>query len=50
MDHILSETICRFCFFDLFSNIHPKIKFTENKIWFDLCNFYSKAIFLDFFY
>ena len=26
MDHILSETIGLFCFYDLFSNINPKIK------------------------
>ena len=31
----------------LFSNIHPKIKFMANN-WSDLCNFYSKVIFLNF--
>ena len=41
--HILSETICRFCFCVLCSNIYPKIKFTANGS--DLCNFYSKGIF-----
>ena len=44
IDHILSETICLFCFCVLFSNIYPKIKFTA-KNWSDLCNFYSKMIF-----
>ena len=28
IDHILSETICLFCFCILFSNMYPKIKFT----------------------
>ena len=46
-DHILSETICLFCFCVLFSNMYPKIKFMT-KIWSDLCNFYSKVIFLEF--
>ena len=44
MDHILSETIFLFCFCVLFSNMHPKVKFTA-KNWSDVCNFYSKAIF-----
>ena len=46
-DHILSETICLFCFCVLFSNMYPKIKFMA-KNWSDLCNFYSKVIFLEF--
>ena len=29
IDHILSETICLFCFCVLFSNIYPYIKFTK---------------------
>ena len=44
IDHILSETICLFCFCALFSNIYPKIKFMA-KNWSDLCNFYSKVSF-----
>ena len=47
IDHILSETICLFCFCALFSNIYPKIKFMA-KNWSDLRNFYSKMIFLNF--
>ena len=47
MDHILSETICLFCFCILFSNMYPKIKFTS-KNWSDLCNSYIKVIFLNF--
>ena len=47
IDHIISETICLFCFCVLFSNIYPKIKFTA-KIWSDQCNFYSKVIFWNF--
>ena len=47
IDHIMSETICLFCFCVLFSNIYTKIKFTA-KSWFDLCNFYSKVIFMNF--
>ena len=43
-DHILSETICLFCFYVLFSNIYSKIKFTAQK-WSDLWIFYSKVIF-----
>ena len=43
-DHILSKTICLFCFCVFFSNSYPKIKFTA-KNWSDLCNFYSKVIF-----
>ena len=43
IDHILSETICLFCFCVLFSNMYRKIKFTT-KNWSDLCNFYSKVI------
>ena len=31
-DHILSETICLFCFCVLFSNMYPKIKFLWPKI------------------
>ena len=46
-DHILSETICLFCFCVLFSNIYTKIKATA-KSWSDLCNFYSKVIFCNF--
>ena len=46
-DHILSETICLFCFCILFSNMYPKIKFMA-KNWSDLCNFYSKVIFWNF--
>ena len=46
-DHILSETICLFCFCVLFSNMYPKIKFMA-KNWSDLCNFYSKVIFWNF--
>ena len=49
IDHILSETIFRFCFCVLFSNFYSKIKFTA-KNWSNLCNFYSKVIFLDFLY
>ena len=47
IDHILSETICPLCFCVLFSNIYTKIKVTA-KSWSDLCNFYSKVIFLEF--
>ena len=47
IDHILSETICLFWFCVLFSNMYPKIKFFA-KNWSDLCNFYSKRIFLNF--
>ena len=39
IDHILSETICLFCFRVLFSNIYTKIKL--------MANFYSKVIFLN---
>ena len=46
-DHILSETICLFCFCILFSNIYTKIKVAA-KSWSDLCNFYSKVIFWNF--
>ena len=46
-DHILSETICLFCFCVLFSNIYTKIKATA-KSWSDLCNLYSKVIFCNF--
>ena len=42
--HILSETICLFCFCVLFSKIYPKIKFTAKHLS-DLCTFYSKMIF-----
>ena len=45
--HILSETLCLLCFCVLFSNMYLKIKFIA-KIWSDLCNFYSKVIFLEF--
>ena len=31
-DHILSETICLFCFCVLFSNMYPKIKFIAKKL------------------
>ena len=44
IDHILSETICLFCFCILFSNMHPKIKFMA-KNWSDLCNSSSKVAF-----
>ena len=47
IDHILSKTICRFSFCVLFSNMYPKIKFIA-KHWSNLCNFYSKVIFLEF--
>ena len=47
IDHILSETICLFCFCILFSNIYPKIKIMA-KNWSDLCNFYSQVIFWNF--
>ena len=47
IDYIVSETICLFCFCVLFSNMYPKIKFIA-KTWSDLCNFYSKVIFLNF--
>ena len=48
IDHILSETICLFCFFCvLFSNIYPKIKITA-KIWTHLCNFYRKVNFWNY--
>ena len=47
IDHILSETICLFCFCVLFSNVYPKIKFTA-KNWSVLCSFDSKVIFLNF--
>ena len=47
IDHILWETICLFCFCVLFSNMYPKIKFIA-KNWSDLCNFYSRMIFLNF--
>ena len=47
IDHILSKTICLFCFCVLFSNIYTKIKFTA-KSGSDLCNFYSKVIFWNF--
>ena len=42
----MSETICLLCFCVLFSNIYTTIKVTA-KIWSDLCNFYSKVIFLN---
>ena len=47
IDHILSETICLFCFCVLFSNMYSRINFIA-KNWSDLCNFYSKVIFLNF--
>ena len=46
-DHILSETICLFCFCVLFSNIYPKIKFMA-KTWSDLGNFCIKWFFVIF--
>ena len=46
--HILSETICLFCFCALFSNICLKIKFTAPN-WSDLCNFWYDVFFLFFF-
>ena len=49
IDHILSETICHFCFCLLFSNMYPKIKLMA-KNWLDLCNFYSKVTFWIFVY
>ena len=45
---LISETICLFCFCVLFSNMNPKIKFTAKK-WSDLCNFYSKVNFRNFY-
>ena len=48
IDHILSETICLFCFCVLFSNIYPKIRLTT-KNWSGLCNFYITVIFWNFF-
>ena len=42
--HILSETICLFCFCVLFSNWYPKTKFTAIN-WPDRFNSYSKLIF-----
>ena len=48
IDHILSKTICFFCFCVLFSNIYPKIKFLA-KDWSGLCNFYNKVVFFLFF-
>ena len=47
IDYILSETICLFCFWVLFSNMYPKIKFIA-KNWSDLCNFCSNVIFWNF--
>ena len=44
---ITSKTISPFCFCVLFSNMYPKIKLMA-KNWSDLCNFYSKVIFLEF--
>ena len=44
-DHILSGTICLFCFCTLFSDIYRKINFMA-KNGYDLCNFFNK---LDFF-
>ena len=48
-DHIISETICVFCFCVLFSNIYPKIKFTAQN-WSYLYNFILKALFLFFYF
>ena len=48
-ENILSETICRFCFCAMFSNIYRKLNFMA-KIGSDLCNFYSKLEFLDLFF
>ena len=48
IDHILSETICLFCFCVLLSIFYSKIKFTA-KNWSDPCTFYSKVIFFLFF-
>ena len=39
-DHILTGTICLFCFCVLFSNVYPKIRFTAKNVS-DLCNFYT---------
>ena len=47
IDHILSETICLFCFCVLFSNIYSKIKFTVIN-WSDLCHSYGKVFFWNF--
>ena len=47
LDHILSETICLFCFCIFFSNIYHKIKCMA-KIWSDLCNFHSEVTFWNF--
>ena len=43
-DHVLSETICLFCFWVLFSNICLKIK-SVAKNWSNLRNFYNKVLF-----
>ena len=48
-DHILSETICLFCFCVLFSNMCAKIKFMA-KNWYDLCNFFSLLKWFFFFF
>ena len=46
IDHLIRNQLS--VLFDvLFSNMHPKIKFTA-KNWSDLCNFYSKVIFWNF--
>ena len=41
--HILSEAICLFCFYVLFSDIYPDIKFMV-KTWPGSCSFYRKVI------
>ena len=47
IDHVLSETICLFCFCALFSNIYPNIKI-KAKNWSGLYIFYGKMIFWNF--
>ena len=49
IDNILSENICRFCSYALFSNIYPKINFMA-KIGSGLCSFNCKLDFLEMFY
>ena len=44
---VLSEIICLFCFWVLFSNIYPKIRFMTKNCP-DLCNFYSKVLVWNF--
>ena len=44
IDNNLSETICLFCFYALFSNIYCKTNFTTKNGSY-LCNFYTKLCF-----